>query len=215
MYFPFRWFFCIHYYDFHIKIQILFTWVVWLALSVSNFKMECSEMQTEMKILVTVFCFFNLIWVKTFGMILKNYTKSTLVTFTEYRHLKSIDLIGKNTDNVMLSLIKTTWTKKVFFFCFCQVWHSNGLFIVTKTSLKIVSNWHREMHLNCNLRHKNKNNWENAWRHHFLGSLTQFFYFVTYTCVCIYYLCCQYSNELYIACLSVLTCFLTLILSSI
>ena len=41
-------------------------------------------------------------------MILKNYTKSTLVTFTEYRHLKSIDLIGKNTDNVMLSLIKTT-----------------------------------------------------------------------------------------------------------
>ena len=76
----YRWFFCIHYYDFHIKIQILFTWVVWLALSVSNFKMECSEMQTEMKILVTVFCFSNLIWVKTFGMILKNYTKSTLVT---------------------------------------------------------------------------------------------------------------------------------------
>ena len=143
MYFPLEngWFFCIHYYDFHIKIQILFTWVVWLALSVSNFKMECSEMQTEMKILVTVFCFSNLIWVfKTFcSMILKNYTKSTLVTFTEYRHLKSIDLIGKNTDNVMLtllSLIKTTWTKKFFFFCFCQVWHSNGLFIVTKTSLK-------------------------------------------------------------------------------
>ena len=62
----------------------------------------------------------NLIWVKTFGMILKNYTKSTLVTFTEYRHLKSIDLIGKNTDNVMLSLIKTTWTKKVFFFVFVK-----------------------------------------------------------------------------------------------
>ena len=62
----YRWFFCIHYYDFHIKIQILFTWVVWLALSVSNFKME---MQTKPKtILVTVFFSFSffsnfLIWV--------------------------------------------------------------------------------------------------------------------------------------------------------